>query len=295
MVSQLAGLLRTMRPKQWTKNGFVFVALIFDRKLDDLQYGLATLAGFVLLCAISSAIYIINDLVDIEADRAHPVKRSRPLPAGDLSKSVAVAAAIGFVVVSLPLGFLLNPVFGVILLGYFLLQLLYSFYLKHQVLIDVLTLAAGFLLRVGAGVALVFSPVTRFSPWLYVFTGTLALFLGFSKRRQELVMLQSKANHTRPILDQYNIKLLDELILIVTASTIITYALYTFSAEGLPDNHVMMLTNPFVIYGIFRYLYLIHVQEGLETPDEVLLTDRPIQIAVVLWAIAVVIALYILA
>jgi hypothetical protein len=143
-------------------------------------------------------------------------------------------------------------------------------------------------------VALV-APVTRFSPWLYLFTGTLALFLGFTKRRQELVMLEAKANHTRPILDRYNIKLLDELILIVTASTVITYALYTFSAEGLPDNHVMMLTNPFVLYGIFRYLYLIHGEGVVATPDEVLLSDRPIQITVVLWGIAVVFALYILA
>ena len=294
MAAQLMGLLRTMRPKQWTKNGFVFVALIFDRKLDDWHYVLATLAGFSLLCAITSAIYIINDLVDIEADREHPVKRSRPLPAGQLSRTVAIIAAISLVVVSLPLGFILSPVFGSILLGYFLLQLLYSYYLKHQVLIDVLTLSAGFLLRVAAGVALV-APVTRFSPWLYVFTGTLALFLGFTKRRQELVLLQAKANHTRPILDSYNIKLLDELILIVTASTVITYALYTFSAEGLPDNHVMMLTNPFVLYGIFRYLYLIHGEGVVATPDEVLLSDRPIQITVGLWGIAVVIALYILA
>lgn len=294
MVAQLVGLLRTMRPKQWTKNGFVFVALIFDRKLDDGHYVLQTVAGFALLCAVTSAIYIVNDLVDIEADRLHPVKRSRPLPSGSLSKPVAIGAAIGLLAVSLPLGFVLNPVFGVLILSYFVLQLLYSFYLKHQVLIDVLTVAAGFLLRVGAGVALV-APVTRFSPWLYVFTGTLALFLGFTKRRQELVLLEAKANHTRPILDRYNIKLLDELILIVTASTVITYALYTFSAEGLPENHVMMLTNPFVLYGIFRYLYLIHGEGVVATPDEVLLSDRPIQITVALWGIAVVIALYILA
>jgi 4-hydroxybenzoate polyprenyltransferase len=294
MGPQLAGLVRTMRPKQWTKNGFVLVALIFDRKLADGHYLLSTLAGFALLCLVSSAIYIINDLVDIEQDRAHPVKRSRPLPSGQLSISVATVAAVTLLVVSLPLGFLLNPVFGIILAGYFLLQLGYSCYLKHQVLIDVLALAAGFLLRVAAGVALV-APVTRFSPWLYVFTGTLALFLGFTKRRQELVLLEAKANHSRPILDQYNIQLLDELILIVTASTIITYALYTFSAEGLPDNHVMMLTNPFVLYGIFRYLYLIHVKGVVATPDEVLLSDRPIQITVALWGIAVIVALYLLA
>lgn len=292
MVTQLKGLFRTMRPKQWTKNGFVFVALAFDRKLDDPQYVLATVLGFVLLCAISSSVYIVNDLVDIEADRAHPTKRNRPLPSGQLAKSVAIVAAILLIGVSIPLGFVLNPLFGLVLLTYLLLQFGYTFYLKHQVLIDVMILASGFLLRVGAGVALV--DVERFSPWLYVFTGTLALFLGLSKRRQELVLMDSRANSSRPILEKYNVKLLDELILIVTASTIITYALYTFSAEGLPRNHIMMLTNPFVIYGIFRYLYLIHVEGVVATPDEVLLKDRPIQVTVVVWGLTVVAALYLL-
>jgi 4-hydroxybenzoate polyprenyltransferase len=292
MVTQLKGLFRTMRPKQWTKNGFVFVALAFDRKLDNPQYVLATILGFLLLCAISSSVYIINDLVDIEADRAHPTKRNRPLPSGQLAKPVALAGAILLIGGAIPLGFVLNPIFGSILLGYLLLQFAYSFYLKHQVLIDVLVLMTGFLLRVGAGVALV--DVERFSPWLYVFTGTLALFLGLSKRRQELVLMDSKANNSRPILEKYNIKLLDELILIATTSTIMTYALYTFSAEGLPQNHTLMLPNPFVVYGIFRYLYLIHVEGVTATPDEVLLKDRPLQITVVIWGLTVVAALYLL-
>ena len=165
--------------------------------------------------------------------------------------------------------------------------------LKHVVLIDAMAIAAGFLLRVAAGAELV--DAQRFSPWLYIFTAMLALFLGFAKRRQELVLLESGANNHRAILDHYNLKLLDEIILIVTATTVLTYALYTFSAEGLPPNHSMMLTTPFVLYGIFRYLYLIHVRGEMDAPDEVILKDRPLQIAVILWGIAVILVLYIFA
>jgi len=291
-VSQLRGLLRTMRPKQWTKNGFVFVPLLFDRKLDDLPYLLATLAGFGLLCLASSVIYLINDLADIEADRAHPVKRSRPLPSGQLSQHIAVAAAVALSVVVVPLAYLLKPAFALVIVTYLVTQIAYTFRLKHIVIIDVLTLASAYLLRVVAGVELV--DVVRFSPWLYIFAGMLALFLGVGKRRQELVQLQHKANNTRAILDQYSVSLLDEMIVIVTATSILTYSLYTFSAEGLPENHSMMLTIPFVLYGIFRYLYLIHVRGEGGAPDEVFLHDRPLQATVMLWGVAVFIVLYLL-
>ncbi len=299
MKQQLIGLIRTMRPKQWLKNGFIFIALIFDGKLTNPHYFLRTLAGFGLLCLITSTVYLINDLVDIDADRAHPTKCNRPLPSGQLSKGVAIGAAVILPLISLPLAYLLNPTFSpsnppfvMILAGYLILQIAYSFKLKHVVLIDAMTLAAGFLLRVAGGAALV--DVVRFSPWLYVFTTLLALFLGFSKRRQELVLLEGGANNFRAILEDYNLKLLDELILIVTATTVLTYSLYTFSAEGLPPNHLMMLTIPFVLYGIFRYLYLIHVRGIVDTPDEVIFKDRPIQIAVGLWGLSVVLILYLL-
>lgn len=289
-LTQLKGLVRAMRPIQWIKNGFVFIALIFDRKLLDPAYFLATLGGFGLLCAASSAVYLVNDLVDIEADRAHPTKRNRPLPSGQLSKGLAVTAAIVLIAAVLPLGYLLEPRFAAILLGYFVLQMAYSFWLKQVVLIDVMAIATGFVLRVVAGVVLV--DVTRFSPWLYLFTTMLSLFLGFGKRRQELVLLQEGANSHRAILDHYNITLLDEMIMIVTATTVLTYSLYTFSAAGLPANHSMMLTIPFVVYGIFRYLYLIHVKGEGSAPDEVILTDYPLQAAVVLWGAAVFAVLY---
>ncbi len=292
MKQQLTGLIRTMRPKQWLKNGFIFIALVFDGKLANPYFFLRTLAGFGLLCLTTSAVYLINDLVDIEADRTHPTKRNRPLPSGQLSKGVAIGAAVVLPLISLSLAYLLEPDFALILASYLVLQIAYSFKLKHVVLIDAMTLAAGFLLRVAGGAALV--DVVRFSPWLYVFTTLLALFLGFSKRRQELVLLEEGANSFRAILDDYNLKLLDELILIVTATTVLTYSLYTFSAEGLPENHLMMLTIPFVLYGIFRYLYLIHVKGITDTPDEVVFKDRPIQLAVGLWGLTVVLILYLL-
>lgn len=289
-VMQLYGLLRTMRPKQWTKNAFIFVPLLFDRKLLQPEYFLITLAGFGLLCMTASSVYIFNDLSDIEADRLHPKKRNRPLPSGQLSKGLALFAAILFPVIAIPLSIYLNPVFGAVIVGYLALQVAYTFRLKHVVLIDVLAIAAGFVLRVGAGVALV--DVERFSPWLYIFTTMLALFLGLAKRRQELVLLDGK-NGTRAILEEYNVPLLDQLLMIVTATTIMTYALYTFSAEGLPENHLMMLTVPFVIYGIFRYLYLIHVRKITDTPDEVLLKDRAMLASVGAWALSVFLILYI--
>ncbi|MBN1427866.1 MAG: decaprenyl-phosphate phosphoribosyltransferase [Anaerolineae bacterium] len=291
-MSQLSGLIRTMRPKQWTKNGFIFIPLLFDRKLDDIPHLIATLAGFGLLCLISSTIYLINDLADIEADKAHPTKQNRPLPSGQLSKTIALGAAIVLPLIALPLAFRLNPNFCAVLAGYLVLQLAYSFYLKHIVVIDVMTVAAGFVLRVVGGVILV--DVVRFSPWLYIATTMLALFLGFGKRRHELITLQENANSHRAILEQYNIALLDEIIMIVSGASILTYALYTFSAEGLPENHAMMLTIPFALYVIFRYLYLIHVRGEGGAPDEIILRDRPLQATVASWGIAVVIILYIL-
>lgn len=290
MSTQIVGLIRTLRIKQWDKNGFVFVPLLFDRKLFDPTHLTFTILGFLLLCLLSSAVYIMNDLVDIEADRAHPTKRLRPIPSGQLSKGIAVAAASVLPIIVLPLAYLLKPGFAAVLAAYFVLQIAYSFLLKHVVLLDVLAVASGFVLRVAAGVVLV--DVVRFSPWLYLFTTMLALFLSFGKRRQELVQLEGQTNSSRAILDQYNVGLLDEMIVIVTATTVLTYALYTFSAEGLPANHAMMLTIPFVLYGIFRYLYLIHVRGEGGAPEEVILKDRPLQAAVVLWGIAIVIILY---
>jgi 4-hydroxybenzoate polyprenyltransferase len=286
----LLALLRTLRPKQWTKNGFIFVPLVFDVKVFQPEPLMRSVAGFVLLCLISGTVYLINDLVDIEKDRQHPTKRNRPLASGQLSRSVAMTAAVVLLLVALPLSFLLDPQFGVIVTGYLAFQLTYSFWLKNVVIVDVMMLAAGFVLRVAAGAPLVHAE--RFSPWLYLFTTLLALFMGLGKRRQEIAMLKSSASNSRVVLDHYTMPFLDEMMAVVTAGTVMTYALYTFTALNLPKDHTMMLTIPFVIYGIFRYLYVIHVQGNGGAPDEVLLTDRPLQIAVVLFAVAVILILY---
>jgi 4-hydroxybenzoate polyprenyltransferase len=279
-----------MRPRQWTKNAFIFAPLVFDVKLDNPTYLARTVAGFALLCLASGAVYIINDLVDAENDRQHPRKRDRPIASGEMGIGVAVAAAIVIPTAALVLGFLLDVGFGCFLTAYLALQVLYSFVLKNIVIVDVMAIAAGFVLRVAAGVPLV--DAERFSPWLYVSMTLLALLIGFGKRRHELTLLQENATAHREILQEYNISLLDQIITIVTASALVAYALYTFLAENLPANYSMMLTIPFILYSMFRYLYLIHVRNLGGAPEEIVLTDRPLQIAVGLWAASVVAVMY---
>ncbi len=283
-------LLKTMRPQQWTKNAVVFAALVFDVKLTKPYYLSRTMAAFVLLCLLSSAVYIINDLADIEKDRQHPTKRSRPLAAGTLSKGAAIAAAIALVALALGGAFALDEEFGALVLLYFALNLLYSFWLKNVVIVDVLVVAAGFVLRVGAGVALV--DVARFSPWLYVCMTLLALFMVLGKRRREITLLIDNADSHRSVLANYNLQLIDQLISIVSTTTVVSYTFYTFSAENLPKNHAMMLTAPFVLYGIFRYLYLIHVRHEGGAPDELVLKDKPLLATFLLWGLAAVGVLY---
>ncbi len=283
-------LLKTMRPKQWTKNVVVFAPLIFDEKLFQPALFARTLLAFALFCLVSSTVYIINDLVDIEKDRQHPRKRLRPLPAGVLSQRVALAAAIVFILLSFPLALWLDRDFALILLSYLLLNIAYSFYLKHLVIVDVLVIATGFVLRVAGGVAVV--GVERFSPWLYLVVTLGALFLGFGKRRHELLLLDEGADAHRAILAEYTIPFLDQLIGLVTSTMVIAYSLYTFSAPNLPDNHAMMLTIPLVLYALFRYLYLIHVKKEGGAPDELLLSDRPMLVAGILWVVAVVLVIY---
>lgn len=280
-----------MRPRQWPKNAFVFVALIFDGKLRDLESVLATTGAFILLCLMSSAVYLMNDLSDIESDRQHPTKKNRPLPAGELSTTTAKGAAIIFAGGSLVAGFLLSPEFGLILLAYLLIQIAYTFWLKNVVLFDVLIVALGFVLRIAAGVAVI--DVERFSPWLYLFGGFLALFLVLGKRRHELVLLGQEAGKHRQILSEYNLDLIDRMLGLVTTSVLVFYSLYTFLAEGLPTNHTMMLTIPFLMYGIFRYLYLIHVRHEGGAPEEIALRDRPLQATIVCFGLMVLLVIYV--
>jgi 4-hydroxybenzoate polyprenyltransferase len=283
-------LIATMRPKQWLKNGFLFAALIFDRQLTNVTALMTTLAGFVLFCLLSGAVYIINDIVDAEADRQHPTKRERPIAARTLPVSIANWALVIILVFTIPIAYILSPEFALFAIIYFLGNLAYSFWLKHIPILDIMILAGFYVLRVGAGVILI--DVARFSPWLYVFTTFLALFLGIGKRRAELALLAEGANSHRKVLEGYTLPLLDQFSIIVSGSTILTYSLYTFSAPNLPDNHAMMLTIPFVIYGIFRYLYLIQVEHSGGAPEEVLLSDRHLQATIVLWGLAILVIFY---
>lgn len=290
MRGMLKVLMRAMRPRQWTKNVFVFAALVFDGQLTQIEPLMRTVAGFILLSLISSAVYVFNDIADVEADRQHPTKRRRPIAAGELSIPAARLFGAGLAIFALVASFALGTEFGWIVTLYFAINLLYSLRLKHTPIIDVLIVAAGFVLRVAAGVVLI--DVSRFSPWLYVCTTLLALIIGFGKRRAELVLLADGASNTRKVLDGYTIGLLDQLIVVVSASTIMAYSLYTFSAENLPTNHAMMLTVPFVLYGIFRYLYLINVENAGGAPDELILTDRPLLATLMLWGMLSVLILY---
>lgn len=284
-------LLITTRPKQWTKNVFIFAALLFDIKLLDVTHGGRTTLAFILFCILSGSVYLINDLTDIDRDRQHPVKRNRPLASGGLSKSWAVSAAIVLPIIALSMSFLLQPLFGLIALVYFVIQLFYSFGLKDVVILDVLIIAAGFVLRVAAGSAV--AEAERFSPWLYVCITLLALFLALGKRRNELLLLEASALGHRKVLQEYSPQLLDEMIALVTSSTVIAYSLYTFSAENLPPNKSMMLTIPFLLYSIFRYLYLIYQKNLGGSPEEILLRDVPFVISNLCWGVTVVLILYV--
>jgi len=286
----LSALLKTMRLRQWIKNGFIFFALIFDKQLFMLAPFLRTLAGFFLFCLISSAVYLLNDIADVEADRQHPEKRYRPLASGALPVNVAVGAAILLSLVALLLGYWMAPAFAGILAIYLILNILYSFWLKHVPILDVLIVSSGFVLRVAAGVTLI--TVERFSPWLYVITTLFSLYIGLGKRRAEMNLLAGGAAAHRKVLDGYTIPLLDQYITIVSGMTIITYSLYTFSAPNLPINHSMMLTIPFVVYGIFRYLQLIQTGHAAGAPDEVALKDRALQVTVLLWGLSVIAVFY---
>ena len=285
-------LLKTMRPKQWLKNVFVFGPLVFDVKLFDPLYLARTVAGFVLLCLASGVVYIINDLVDAEKDRQHPRKRHRPIAAGKLGPTTAIAAAVIITLLTIPLALLLHPYFGIILIAYLILQIGYSFWLKNLVIIDVMTIATGFVMRVAAGVPLV--DAERFSPWMYVCMALLALFIGFGKRRHELALLKENADSHRAILQEYSLPFLDQIITIITAATLVAYALYTFSAPNLPANDAMMLSTPFVLYSVFRYLYLVQVRGLGGEPAEIVLRDHPLQAGAVLWGLAVVAIMYFL-
>jgi 4-hydroxybenzoate polyprenyltransferase len=284
-------LLISLRPEQWTKNLFVFAGVLFGGHLLDVPAMLRAVAAFAVFCALSGVVYIFNDLADRTADQQHPLKRLRPIASGRLSPSTAAIAAIILGVVSLAAAVLLSPMFAVLSATYVALLVLYSIVLKHLVIIDALTIAAGFVLRAAAGAVAVFVPISH---WLLVCTTLLALFLVLSKRRHELTLLADGAMTHRPILEEYSPYLLDQMIAVVTASTLVAYSVYSTSTETAERLNTtrLGLTIPFVLYGIFRYLYLVHQKRAGGSPADLLLTDRPLLACVGLWALSVALILY---
>lgn len=293
VLETVSNLIETMRPKQWTKNVlFVFPAIVFSEQLFQLE-----LLGRVIVCCIllilsSGCVYIINDLADVEADRAHPVKRLRPIASGKLSPSVAKSVVVALLPILLLAAYYFDERLALLIIVYFAVQIAYSHTIKHIVILDLLAVAAGFVLRLLAGGIVI---DIGLSPWLYASAGMLALFLVIGKRRQELASLGDDAAATRRAFAQYNLPLLDDLLRIVTAATTITYIIYTVESPTMirDGQNLGLITVPFVIYGLFRYLYLIHVEERGGAPDEVLLNDRPLQATIGLAALVYIVILYV--
>jgi 4-hydroxybenzoate polyprenyltransferase len=288
----LIGLIRAMRPKQWTKNVIVYAGLVFDGKLFIWPDFLRVTAAFVLLCLAASSIYLINDLVDVEQDRQHPRKKFRPIASGQLPVPLARVAAVILPILTVGLSMLVSPWLAMLIIGYLALHIAYAFLLKQIVIVDVMAIMLGYVIRVAAGVVVIH--VTNFSPWLYISIGFLALFLAIGKRRQELLLLAEKAGTIRVTFKHYTLPLLDDMMRMVLVGTLMTYILSTIetTSPALAGTNLALLTIPFVVYGVFRYLYLIHVTGEGSAPDEVLLRDRPLLGAIVLWGLTFVAIIY---
>ena len=282
-------LLRALRPPQWTKNAVVFAALVFSGELFSAGPLLSAVVAAIVFCCVSSAGYLINDLRDIAGDRIHPMKRHRPIAAGLVSPAQAALAAATLVTVALGGAWLARPALLAVVGGYLGLMFAYSYGLKRLVILDVFAIAAGFVLRAVGGAVAIAVPV---SPWLYVCTMLLALFIGFGKRRHELTSLAARASHHRANLEAYSIPLLDQFIGVVASATVMAYTFYTFDAPNVPPNHAMMLTIPFVIYALFRYLYLIHRRNLGGAPETLLFADPPLLACIAGWGVTSVTILY---
>lgn len=284
-------ILKSMRPHQWLKNLFIFAPIIFSQNIFNLPFLLKTIVAFILFCILSGSLYILNDLKDLEEDKLHPSKSKRPIASGSLKKSTAFLFFIILSVLALILSITLNIYFFIAALIYFLLQVAYSFWLKHVVILDVFVVASGFFIRVVAGGLAI---DVHLSSWLLICTILLSLFMAMSKRRHELVLLEENAGNHRPILKEYNPYLLDQMIAVVTASTLIAYCLYTISEETVSKFGTARLvyTVPFVLYGIFRYLYLVHQRTEGGSPEVLIIKDKPLLVDLFLWILAVMLILY---
>ncbi|KAJ51584.1 4-hydroxybenzoate polyprenyltransferase [Clostridium tetanomorphum] len=281
----LKALIKLMRPKQWIKNSFVFAALIFSGRFVEVPLLLINVKTFILFCITSSTVYILNDLVDIEKDKIHPEKKNRPLPSGRISKNLAIIFDI--ILLGVVIGGSINNLkLFIILFTYLLINVLYSFKLKNIVIIDVMIITFGFVLRVEAGSISTNIPI---SPWLILCTTLLSLFLALNKRKSEIITLESKGANHRKILKEYSIEFIDSMLTIVTPSILMAYCLYTFNSV---QNRSMMITIPFVLYGIFRYQYLMYKKNIGGKPEDIFTKDMPFLINILLWIVSVLIIIY---
>jgi 4-hydroxybenzoate polyprenyltransferase len=284
-------IVRTIRPKQWIKNGFIFAALLFSKKFLEAEPAFLAIRAFTSFCFVTSAVYFLNDLMDIKEDRLHPLKSKRPLASGKLKKSTAVVVMIVFAAAGLGLAVKINTYFLLTLISYIILQILYSSWLKHVVILDIFSVAAGFMIRViGGGLAI----SVEISDWLIICTALLSLFLAMGKRRHELLILNHEAALHRPILREYSTYLLDQMISVVTASTLVAYCLYTISDVTVEKfgTRKLIYTIPFVLYGIFRYLYLIHKKQYGGAPENLIISDVPLLTSVFLWILTAAAIIY---
>ena len=296
-MNRLSALIRSVRPTQWTKNGLLFAGALFAHDLTDPRIVLRSVLGFVCFCMLSGAIYLANDLRDLEADRLHPVKRKRPIASGDLPASWAWAALVTIIAAACALAWFLGPTFSITAVAFLLINFLYNFQLKRLVLLDVISISTGFVLRAIAGVELIrpIEPNVEISPWLLVCTFFLALFLGFGKRRQEIVVHQERAGEQRVVLKQYTVELLDMLNTLCAGTTLVAYAIYTIwpATVAKVGSEGLLYTVPFVAYGLFRYLWIVLLRVQGEDPSSVLIKDRPLLVNVALWAVVVALVLYV--
>ncbi len=287
----ISALVVSMRPKQWTKNLIIFAGLVFSQHFFDFDYLRVSIFAFAAFCLAASSVYLLNDLRDLELDKQHPIKKNRPLPAGRVTPSQVLIFSIILALIALPIAFFLRFSYGLLLLLYWILMLAYSFKLKHVVIVDILIISAGFFLRAVAGAVVLDVMISR---WLIACAIFLSLFLILAKRRSEIIELGDVAVNHRAILEEYGERFLDQMIAVVTACTIITYVLYTLDPETIQKFHThnLILTVPWVIYGIFRYLYLVYQHNLGARPEIVLLTDRPLLIAIALWAATSMVIVY---
>lgn len=281
----------SLRPKQWTKNLLIFAALVFSQNLNNGLYDTATIAGFIIFCIVSGSIYTLNDIVDRKKDKLHPKKAKRPVASGKLPVVYAVLSFLFFSILGVISAFNLETNFGWVVVVYFALQILYTFILKNIVILDIFIIAIGFVLRVVAGAEIIAVPI---SSWLLVCTLFLSLFLALGKRRFELIKMDKKATSHRSALKEYNVSLLDQMITVVTSATVVAYAIYTLSPETVKkfNTDKLMYTLPFVLYGVFRYLYLIYQKETGGHPEEILISDVPLIINILLYGFTVWLIIY---